>query len=308
MADEGGRPSSNALRRAASLLAQDDELRRKKRVLASLVVHDLRSPLSGAISYVELMKQELDGGGDPKRLAGLLGDTHELLAKALSLVATILDVDELEDGILRVIPSRVTMVELIEQARVNSRSSFDVRQLAWQCDVPAGLEVDVDSSLMIRVIENLIDNSTRYASRGGRVALSCRVEGDNVEITVGNDGPAVPSAEREAIFGRYYQVEARRAAARANRGLGLYFCRLAIEAHGGSIRVEERADLRAIFVVSVPQPPVVPVANEDSRKIRIPTEPPPPSDPPTIPATPRARFGNTVSASVPPIPKPKPSE
>jgi len=63
----------------------------------------------------------------------------------------------------------------------------------------------------------------------------------------------VPAAERDKIFGRYFQVERRRASARANRGLGLYFCKLAVEAHGGTIHVEQRGDLGAVFVVRVPE-------------------------------------------------------
>jgi hypothetical protein len=74
----------------------------------------------------------------------------------------------------------------------------------------------------------------------------------------------VPDSERERIFGRYFQVEARRASARANRGLGLYFCRLAIEAHGGTIAVEERGEMRTTFVVRVPQPVVVPPKLDES--------------------------------------------
>nr|MBA2540683.1 ATP-binding protein [Deltaproteobacteria bacterium] len=75
---------------------------------------------------------------------------------------------------------------------------------------------------------------------------------DCLEIAVGNNGPAVPVAERDAIFGRYFQVEARRAAARANRGLGLYFCKLAVEAHGGTIHVESRPGLGTVFVIRLP--------------------------------------------------------
>jgi len=70
---------------------------------------------------------------------------------------------------------------------------------------------------------------------------------------VKNSGPPVPQAEREQIFGRYFQVERRRASARANRGLGLYFCKLAVEAHGGTIHVEERGDLGAVFVARLPE-------------------------------------------------------
>ena len=74
-----------------------------------------------------------------------------------------------------------------------------------------------------------------------------------LEIAIGNNGPPVPEAERERIFGRYFQVEARRAAARANRGLGLYFCKLAAEAHRGTIHVEQREQLGAVFVIRLPE-------------------------------------------------------
>jgi two-component system CheB/CheR fusion protein len=63
----------------------------------------------------------------------------------------------------------------------------------------------------------------------------------------------VPAPERERIFGRYYRLEARRAGARANRGLGLYFCKLAVEAHGGTIAVEETDELPTCFVLRIPQ-------------------------------------------------------
>jgi signal transduction histidine kinase len=249
------------LRRAASLLQHDEELRKKKRVLASLVVHDLRSPLSGAVNFLDLIHAEL-GTATPDRLRGLVDDTRELLTKALSLVATILDVDELEDGILKVAPHKTPLRKMIDDAWGSSLANAQVRDIRWQTDVPPGLEVELDTDLFERVLENLFDNATRYAPRGGRVVVGCTVDKGELELTVGNDGPAVPAGERELIFGRYHQVEARRASARANRGLGLYFCKLAVEAHGGTITVEERGELRTTFVVKVPQPPVPPPPRE----------------------------------------------
>jgi signal transduction histidine kinase len=226
------------------------ELRAKKRVLAALVVHDLRSPLSAIQGYLELLRDEL--GVDSPRALGYLDDASTLVGKALSLVATILDVDELEDGILHAQPTPVRIIELIERARAGNRAHFEVRQLRLDLDVDPDLVLNIDRELFGRVIENLLDNSTRYAPRNGRCAISAKREGHSVEIAIGNSGPPVPVAERETIFGRYFQVEARRAAARANRGLGLYFCKLAVEAHGGTIHVEERGDLGAVFVVRLP--------------------------------------------------------
>lgn len=226
------------------------ELRDKKRVLAALVVHDLRSPLAAALGYIHMLREEL---GEPTAsVKGYLDDTETLLGKALGLVSTILDVDELEDGMLHAVLSPVRLVDLIDRARVGNRAHFEVRQLRCEVEIDPDLVVPLDADLFGRVLENLIDNASRYAPRGGRCVISARRENGALEIAIGNDGPPVPPADREQIFGRYFQVERRRASARANRGLGLYFCRLALEAHGGSIHVEERGELGAVFVARLP--------------------------------------------------------
>ena len=230
------------------------ELREKKRVLAALVVHDLRSPLSAIQGYLELLRGELVAGdhAPPGQSLAYVDDAQTLVGKALSLVATILDVDELEDGILRASVSQVRLLDLFERAHAGNRANFEVRQLAVDMSVDPEMTVRIDRELFGRVVENLLDNAVRYAPRGGKVAIAAKRDETGVEIAIGNNGPPVPLAQRADIFGRYHQVEARRAAARANRGLGLYFCKLAIEAHDGSIHVEERGELGAVFVVRIP--------------------------------------------------------
>ena len=228
------------------------ELREKKRVLAALVVHDLRSPISAVHGYLSLLRDELGADQLTPAVKQYLDDAETLVQKALGLVATILDVDELEDGMLRAQLAPVRLLDLIEKARAGNRAHFEVRQLRCDVDVDPELVVKLDRDLFGRVIENLLDNATRYAPRGGRCAIIATHQGGTLEVAIGNSGPPVPPADRDQIFGRYYQVERRRASARANRGLGLYFCKLAVEAHGGTIHVEQRGDLGAVFVVNLP--------------------------------------------------------
>jgi signal transduction histidine kinase len=240
------------MRRADNASDEDSvrELREKKRVLAALVVHDLRSPIAAAIGYINLLRDELTDHS--AAVKSYLDDTEVLLGKALGLVATILDVDELEDGMLRAQRAPVRLAELIDRARQGNRAHFEVRQLRCDVDVDPEMTISLDRDLFARVIENMLDNATRYAPRGGRCAISAKRDASGFEIAIGNSGPPVPPADREQIFGRYFQVERRRASARANRGLGLYFCKLAVEAHGGTIHVEERGDLGAVFVARLP--------------------------------------------------------
>lgn len=239
---------------AAKELDVARELREKKRVLAALVVHDLRSPLAAIQGYLDLLRELTEADDAPTKAEAIsyLDDATTLVGKALGLVATILDVDELEDGILRVNRAPVKIAELIERARAGNRAHIEVRQLRYELACAPDLEASLDRDLFNRIFENLLDNGARYSPRGGVLSVTAeRIDGA-LEIAIGNSGPAVPAPDREAIFGRYYQVEARRAAARANRGLGLFFCKLAVEAHGGTIHVESRPGLGTVFVIRIP--------------------------------------------------------
>jgi signal transduction histidine kinase len=236
-----------------------DPLSAKKRALAQLVVHDLRSPISTAHGYVQLIKDELASAADPDRVREYLDDVTTLLDKALGLVSTLLDVEELEDGMLRARPTSVTFSTLLRRAQAGQVRQFERRGLTFAMEGVTDDALLLDVEMIGRVFENLLDNAVRYTPRNGRVVASAAWvrsaagDADAIELAIGNSGPPVPALDREAIFGRYYQLEARRAAARANRGLGLYYCKLAVSAHGGTIRVESRAELGAVFVVTIPR-------------------------------------------------------
>jgi signal transduction histidine kinase len=231
------------------------DLERRKRDLTALVVHDLRSPLAGVIGAAELLKDALAADPPDLESARQLTEQVELLAtKTLSLVASMLDVEELEQGMLVARVEEVWLTEFLGQIMRPYLVHAGARQLAMSVEAPAGMRARFDPGLVSRVIENLLDNGVRYAARRGRVVLRARPQDGALCIEVGNDGPAVPVAAREHIFDRYFQIEARRVSARENRGLGLYFCRLAAEAHGGTIAVTSEASLTCLFQLRLPQP------------------------------------------------------
>jgi signal transduction histidine kinase len=167
------------------------------------------------------------------------------------LLQNLLDVSQLENGTLAVRPSRVALPQLIEgiaeQRRVLARSMRI--QLVVAPSVELAVEVDVD--LATRTVENLLDNAVRHTPGGGVIEIECRAVGGDVEIRIGNSGPAIPAEARVSMFEKYQQGATR--AGRMNVGLGLYFCRLAVEAQGGTIRVEETARLPTVFVLRLPR-------------------------------------------------------
>lgn len=227
----------------------DDDDPARRRRLVELVVHDLRNPLSALLGNLDLLREEL--GSDITRSArDGLDDCTQLTTRALSLVATILDVAELEAGDLTVERRPTDVSELVADAAAKNLAGARVRDVTLEIKIAPELRASIDPDLAARVLEHLIDNALRFARRGGRIAVTARKDGTTLELAIGNDGPPVPEREREAIFGRSYRAEARRAS--AHRGLGLYFCRVAVEAHGGTIAVETGGDLGAVFVARIP--------------------------------------------------------
>jgi two-component system, OmpR family, heavy metal sensor histidine kinase CusS len=103
---------------------------------------------------------------------------------------------------------------------------------------------------MTRAIENVVDNALRYTPSGGTIALIATRVGDDVELAIGNDGPPIPAEARLAIFEKYGQ--AGRHSGRMNLGLGLYFCRLAAEAHAGTLELRETSEFPTLFVFRLP--------------------------------------------------------
>src|SRR5262249_12241742 len=128
-----------------------------------------------------------------------------------------------------------------------------VRQIAVELEVPAELEAHVDVKLFQRVIENILANSLRYAPDHGLVRIGGTGAGSEVTLYIENDGPAIPVAVRQRLFEKYGQIDIQESRQRfENRGLGLYFCRLVIEAHGGAITATDRDGGGARFEIRLP--------------------------------------------------------
>ena len=109
----------------------------------------------------------------------------------------------------------------------------------------------VDADLMTRAVENIFDNALRHTPNGGSIEIERREVGPDVEIRIGNSGGAIPVEERMTIFEKHQRGSTE--VGRMNLGLGLYFCRLAIEAQGGKMWVEETTRMPTVFGIRLPR-------------------------------------------------------
>jgi K+-sensing histidine kinase KdpD len=213
------------------------------RSLLATMVHDLRNPLSALAGNLALLKEELATVQLQATGSRCLEDSLALCTRALLMVQSIADVDALEQGTIAVRPRITPLRPEVDVAVAQGKVDAEARELS-----PV-----VDGRLLSRVIQNLYDNAVRYAPRRGKVVITAGMVDRQLLITVGNSGPALSAEERTSVFERDYRTAQRQAGARMGRDFGLYFCRLVVEAHKGTITVEEREGLPAVFVVRIPQ-------------------------------------------------------
>jgi signal transduction histidine kinase len=222
------------------------------RSLLATMVHDLRNPLSALAGNLALLKEELATVQLQATGSRCLEDSLALCTRALLMVQSIADVDALEQGTIAVRPRITPLRPEVDVAVAQGKVDAEARGLEVAINVPEQSPV-VDGRLLSRVIQNLYDNAVRYAPRRGKVVITAGMVDRQLLITVGNSGPALSAEERTSVFERDYRTAQRQAGARMGRDFGLYFCRLVVEAHKGTITVEEREGLPAVFVVRIPQ-------------------------------------------------------
>ncbi len=240
-----------ACRERATLLSELRQEVDRRNQLAAFIVHDMRNPLSAILGNVQLL-QEFNASDDPMQ-SQCLGDLGELGDRVMSMVNSLLEVEQMEAGRLSPILVEVELDGAIGALPSRYATALQARKIEMDLLLEEGVTARFDKDLILRIVENLLDNSIRYTPRGGRVVVACKVREGGLEIAVGNSGPAIPEAEHKRIFERYFRLDNTRDGARVSRGLGLYFCQLAAEAHKGTVTVESRPGFPACFVLHLPQ-------------------------------------------------------
>jgi signal transduction histidine kinase len=233
------------------LAARNAELQLKK-TLAQTLVHDLKSPLSAILGNLDLLKHRGDSG-----LHYLIDRSKQGAQRMLEMILNLLDVEGLEEGRMKPAMDRVDLAELVRATADEARVTAEQRGINLAVDANTRVWAEADPVLMRRVVDNLVSNALTYTRKGGRVRVRVGYRDEGVEITVEDEGPGVPEAMREKVFEKYAQIDARNAGVTNNRGLGLTFCRLAVEAQGGTIWIEQApgggACFRTVLAAARPQ-------------------------------------------------------
>ncbi len=226
------------------------EAERMREDLVSMIVHDLRGPLTAILGALETLLQQ-----DTRPLSEIQRTLIELAQEGgrhmLGLVNTLLDIRRLEAGKMPLLFAPVHLADIVARVIAQLEPLVQERRLTVSKELPADLPlVRADQEKIARVFENLLHNALKYSYPGGVIRVRAETGSDAVRCEVVDYGVGIPKAEQERIFDKFVQVH--RSGAPRGTGLGLAFCRLTVEAHGGRIWVESEEGKGTTFNFTVP--------------------------------------------------------
>ena len=229
------------------------EAQRQKEELTALIVHDLKNPLSSILSNVQFALGQSGIGGEERES---LRDVLRASQSMVRMVMNLLDISRSEDGALVPHMSEFELPTLLgEVCSEMQRRIEDKEQRLTLSVAPEVRVMTADRDLVRRILENLIDNAYKYGPRRATIEIEASLllaagGEDTVELRVRDEGEGIPAAYRQKIFEKYARVDGRSAhEVRNSHGLGLVFCRRAVELHGGDLWVEENATRGSCFCV-----------------------------------------------------------
>jgi NtrC-family two-component system sensor histidine kinase KinB len=219
--------------------------------LISMIYHDLRSPLANVVSSLDVVASMLDAPQDDPALKSLLEIAMRSTERIQRLTNSLLDINRLEAG-QPVVDLKFTdpivlvkdAVDVVGPIAKNKEQTLDL-------NLPEALPpVLADGDMIRRVLSNLLENAVKFAPAGGEISIGAQKEDGWVQMWVQDNGPGIPKSEQEWIFDKYTRLNANEGP--KGIGLGLAYCRLAVEGHHGRIWVDSEPGHGSRFVFTLP--------------------------------------------------------
>ena len=218
------------------LMEKERESERTKNELITNVAHDLRTPLTSIIGYLELLagNQQVPADMQHKYIEIAYGKSRRLQ----KLIEDLFGFTKLNCGKIAMHVGQIDIVKLLGQLVEEAYPNFVEKGLSYdlQSNVPAKI-INADGNLLARLFDNLIGNAIKYGADGKRVLVKIHAEGETVTVSVTNYGYVIPADELPLIFNKFCRVEQSRSSSTGGTGLGLAIAKEIVDMHGGTISV-----------------------------------------------------------------------
>ena len=212
------------------------ELNHFKESMTGMIVHDLKNPLS-------VIMHDQQGSKVSKQMA----------SQMLQLVSNMLDVYKFEQAKMVLGLGNYALSQVIDHAINQVSQLADDKDLSIHADITHSITVNADDKILNRVLVNILNNAIKYSNEQGDITIEASVLEENVQVMIKDEGVGIPAEKSKLIFESYEQVNPRQIGEIASTGLGLSFCKMAIEAHGGKIWVESELGIGSTFYFTIPK-------------------------------------------------------
>jgi signal transduction histidine kinase len=231
-------------------LPNEKNLDRLKGDMIVMVYHDIRSPLSTIVASLEVLASTSLGTQDATAQS-MIEIAQRSARRIQHLVDSLLDIDRLESS--QEIGSRAptSLQEIVDEAIKFILPMAEIKGINVIQNIDAHLpQVDIDREMILRVLVNLLENAVKYSRWQGTIQISLKQQGEMILTAIRDDGPGIAPDEQERIFQKYARPNI--LADGGGLGLGLAYCRLAVNSHGGQIWVESQPGNGAVFRFTLP--------------------------------------------------------
>ena len=241
--------------REQELRQTNEELREMEALkdnLAHMIIHDMRSPLSGINGSLQLLQSIIDSEGPDEGARRYLDLSRNGVDTLNRMMQALLDIFKLESEELPLNPEITDLRQTAQGVIQDMQGQAGMRgqELILTGSRAMG---QFDPELIRRVLTNLVENGLKASPKGSQLEISTRADQDHVIAEVRDSGQGIPEDFREKIFDKFSKLETRGSHTGTSYGLGLAFCKLAVEAHGGIIEVSSREGGGSTFSFTLPR-------------------------------------------------------
>jgi signal transduction histidine kinase len=239
-------------RLAASTVAEKQRLESMQSSFVSIVSHELQTPVAIIKGYAGTLARP-DGPWSRETVIRIAHTIEEECDRLHRLITDLLDISRIQAGRVAMTIGPVDLPDLAESLaeRSRPRSSLHTFRTEFPPDFP---QIRGDREKLRQALSNLVDNAIKYSPSGGTIAIGGTVEPDSVVVYVRDEGIGVPQEEYGRVFERFHRVDTRLSRTTQGVGLGLYICRVIVEAHGGKIWVESSGEGKgSTFSIRLPR-------------------------------------------------------
>lgn len=226
------------------------ELEKLRDNLTNMIVHDMRTPLMGINGYLQLLQMGAKDNLTEKQNQYVIKASNSV-SNLMEIVNSLLDVSKLEEGEMKLDLQQCDLRNLVKDAFEMLGSLKDKLNIYFK-PPKKPIFVQCDPDLITRVISNLVGNAIKFTPEAGKVKISIKKEDNQARFAVTDTGYGIPPEYQTKIFEKFGQVEIIEKKQKYSTGLGLTFCKLTVEAHGGEIGVDSILEQGSTFWFVLP--------------------------------------------------------